>query len=134
MILSDAEQSITVEEFSEFESRFMSGLPASFKNHYLVGNGGFPDAEFVNGESNIFSIDGFIPIKYGSLPIERLLREMQTSLPKESFVPFANDSGGNIFILLLNEKEYGAIYLITADTNEMVYVSRSFDDFIAGME
>lgn len=134
MILSNTEQSITAEEFSEFEARFMNGLPPSFKSHYLVNNGGFPDTEFVKGENHIFSIDGFIPIKYGSLPIERLLREMPASLTKESFVPFANDAGGNIFILLLSGGGYGAVHLITADTSEMIYVCKSFGDFVAGME
>lgn len=132
MILDNAEKSISLEDFSNFEAGFSRLLPVSFRDHYLAHNGGFPEADLINGEKQTFSIDGFISIKYGVLPIEKLLAQMITLLPKKDFVPFANDSGGNIFILSLADHDYGCVYLITAGENERIYVSKSFESFIGG--
>jgi hypothetical protein len=133
MILSDTEKSITPEYIIDFEKEITSKLPESFISHYLMHNGGFPNADRIKGEQKIFSIDGFIPIKYGILTIEKLIIDLHTELPEGNFVPFANDEAGNLFILSLNNQDYGHIYLLTAETNEIIYVCNAFETFIAGL-
>lgn len=133
MQLSDTERAISEEEFSKFESGFSRKLPASLKAHYLRNNGVFPDSNYVKGSKHVFSIDGFIPIKYGVLPIERLVRDMRAPEPDGYFLPFANDAGGNIFYISLLDDDYERVYLLTADTAEKIYVCGSFDEFIAAL-
>ena len=132
-VINDTEKPLAEEEMSTFESEFSKALPDSFKIYYLLHNGGFPEADYVRGEKNIFSIDGFIPIKYGLLPIERLIKDMLGPAPKGLYVPFANDSGGNIFYISLADNDYGQVYLVTAETSENIYVCSSFDEFLAGL-
>ena len=130
---SETERPVSDEEFSKFESGFSRSLPAAFKTHYLKNNGGFPEFNAVKGSRNIFSIDGFLSIKYGALPIERLASDMQNPISDGYFLPFANDVGGNIFYMSLLDDDYGCIYLLTADTADKIYVCGSFDEFVSGI-
>lgn len=46
-------------------------------------------------------------------------------------IPFAYDPGGWHFIIDLNEgTDYGKIYLVPLDDDELIYVAESFDVFI----
>ncbi|MBD9359193.1 SMI1/KNR4 family protein [Methylomonas sp. EbB] len=99
----------------------------------MRNNGGFPNSNYVKGNLHVFSIDGFIPIKYGFLPIERLVRDMQVSEPDGCFLPFANDAGGNIFYMSLLDDDYERVYLLTTDTADKIYVCGSFDEFVAAL-
>lgn len=72
--LEGAENSITHDDFLEVEKLAGGVLPLSFKTLYLSNNGGFPAAIEVEGEEYVFSINGFNPIKFGSLPIEKLMQ------------------------------------------------------------
>jgi hypothetical protein len=60
---------------TEFEQQFEVELPLDFIDFYLVNNHGNPPYYYVQGEENVFAIDGFLPIKYGSLTIEQLLKD-----------------------------------------------------------
>ena len=98
-----SENQLSISELKVFEYENGVLLPEDFINHYLVNNGGFPAFNYINGENEIFTIDGFLPIKYGRLSIEKILSDLKKqNILFESKLPFANDSGGNLFFLFLN--------------------------------
>lgn len=133
MNITETEMAITESEITKLESYLGCKLPSEFISHYLKFNGGFPDCDTLSGKDNIFSIDGFLPIKHGALTIESLRRDMAGQLQMSDFIPFANDAGGNIFVINLGINDYGNIYLVAADTGEVIFVCSSFSDFLNGM-
>lgn len=78
-----------------------------------------------------------MPIKYGSLPIERVIDDYRKSgIVFENKIPFAYDNGGNIYLIALKETDYGKIYIAEVeflnDENHEHFVSSSFSNFLAG--
>ncbi|WP_365866966.1 SMI1/KNR4 family protein [Chryseobacterium sp.] len=75
-------------------------------------------------------MNGFNPIKYGRLPIEKIIEDYKLSgIIFEKKVPFAYDNGGNVFFIC----EDGKIYIIEAEflnDKNFILVSESFTDFI----
>lgn len=130
MQFEQSEKKLTREELNDFEESCQVSLPGDFRQHYLNYNGGYPPCEYVKGLENIFTINGFDPIKYGSLPIELIIADHQRSgITFEKKVPFAYDNGGNIFLI----SENGAIHILESEFLEdknYILVSESFTDFL----
>lgn len=128
------EQKLTLADIDDFERKIGLKLPQDFKEHYLKFNGGYPAFEYVKGVKNIFTINSFDSIKYGVLPIEKLIDDFQKSgVDFNHKIPFANDNGDNIFLISLDSSDYGKIYIIEAEFLEdknYILVSESFTDFI----
>jgi hypothetical protein len=78
----------------------------------------------------------FFPIKYGTLPIERLAEDIESIEPKDrkfgwekfSFVPFACEVGGTVFISLRDE-DYGHVYIYFEDGDGIFEICSSFEEF-----
>ncbi|WP_172917494.1 SMI1/KNR4 family protein [Capnocytophaga canis] len=134
MEFSQTEQKLTLAEMDDFERKIGLKLPQDFKEHYLKFNGGYPSFEYVKGLRNIFTINSFDSIKYGALPIEKLIDDFQESgVDFNNKIPFANDNGDNIFLISLDDSDYGKIYIIEAEFLEdknYILVSESFTDFL----
>ncbi|MFJ1365005.1 SMI1/KNR4 family protein [Capnocytophaga canimorsus] len=134
MEFSQTEQKLTLADMDDFERKIELKLPQDFKEHYLKFNGGYPSFEYVKGLRNIFTINGFDSIKYGALPIEKLIDDFRESgVIFNNKIPFANDNGDNIFLISLDDSDYGKIYIIEAEFLEdknYILVSESFTDFL----
>ena len=130
MEFEQTEEQITGFDISEFEKTNEINLPKDFVQHYLNYNGGYPPYEYVKGVKNIFTINGFNSIKYGSLPIEQLIADYKKSgIIFEKKIPFAFDNGGNIFLI----SENGQVLIIEAEFLEdknFILVSETFTDFL----
>lgn len=130
MEFEQTEKQLTESDLKNFEESFKINLPDEFKNHYLTYNGGYPPYEYVKGVKNIFTINGFNPIKYGSLPIEQIIADYKKSeITFEKKIPFAYDNGGNVYLI----SEDGSVHIIEAEFIEdknYILVSESFKDFI----
>ncbi|MFK3906917.1 SMI1/KNR4 family protein [Pseudomonas monteilii] len=132
--LEGAENSITPDDFLDVEKLAGGVLPLSFKALYLSANGGFPAATEVEGEECVFSINGFNPIKFGGLPIERLMQDFYSQDEKlRGYVPFAYDEGGNSFMLSLNRENSGVVYLLLHDDLQLERVCESFEVFLSSL-
>ncbi|EDS4738684.1 SMI1/KNR4 family protein [Salmonella enterica] len=128
LTIEEAEKKLTQDEFVEFEKHFSKKFPDGFKNFYLENNGGYLP-ETVHPSPLLFS--GFISIKYGKVPIEKIYQDLIDDFPElNDMVPFADDEGGNCFLLSLRDKDYGRIYIWLMDEKELVFVSETFDNFI----
>ncbi|WP_416467106.1 SMI1/KNR4 family protein [Pseudomonas sp. LFS044] len=132
--LEESESAIDIGDFSQIEYLAGGKLPPLFKKIYLKNNGGFPEATEVEGDEYVFSINGFNSIKFGNLPIEKLMQEYasQDSI-LVGCVPFAYDDGGNSFMLSLKREDAGVVYLWLQDEMRLERVCSSFDDFISSL-
>jgi hypothetical protein len=79
MQLEQSEKQLTQEELDNFEENFQVSLPDDFRQYYLDYNGGYLPYDYVKGLKNIFTINGFDSIKYGSLPIEQIIADNKKS-------------------------------------------------------
>lgn len=130
--LEESESGIDIDDFSQIEHLAGGKLPPLFKKIYLKNNGGFPEATEVEGDEYVFSINGFNSIKFGNLPIEKLMQEYASQDGNlEGYVPFAYDDGGNSFMPSLKKDEAGAVYLWLQDEMRLERVCSRFDDFIS---
>lgn len=129
LTLEESEHALCVQDLNDFERRFSAPLPTAFKEFYLGNNGGYLHEGNID---NNFLLAGFTPIKYGELPIEIVYRDLTDSIPSlKEMIPFAYDHGGNSFLLSLQKVDFGNIYLYLMDEEELAFVCRSFEEFIA---
>ncbi|MEB6587834.1 SMI1/KNR4 family protein [Pseudomonas asiatica] len=132
--LEESESSIDMGDFSQIELLAGGKLPLLFKSIYLKNNGGFPEATEVEGDEYVFSINGFNPIKFGRLPIEKLMQEYAGQNNElKGYVPFAYDDGGNSFMLTLKKENAGVVYLWIQDEMRLERVCSSFEGFISSL-
>lgn len=76
-------------------------------------------------------LSGFIPFKYGSASIERTYKDLVDDFPAlKEFVPFADDQGGNCFLISMRKMDYGKVYIWLMDEKELTFVIDSFDALI----
>lgn len=127
--LIDSAPQISNTDIEHLEKEIGGELPSEFKDIYLNINGGnIDDSE----ESNSLLLSGFVPIKYGQVPIEQAYKELVEDFPAlKGKVPFAFDEGGNYFLLSTFGHDQGEIGLWIMDTEEYHIVSDSFSDFLA---
>jgi hypothetical protein len=129
-------QNLSAEDLKDFEVELNLSLPEDFKSHYLKYNGGYPPFEHVKGINHEFTINGFIPIKYGLVPIEETISDYKKSgITFGKKMPFAFDNGDNIYLISLDNEDYGSIYLIESEflnveDKKYYKVSNSFTDFL----
>ncbi|ELY4483305.1 SMI1/KNR4 family protein [Cronobacter turicensis] len=131
-IIVDSEIGLTQEDFVEVEKKFNWKFPKTFKEFYLNNNGGELADEYAD---NDFLLSGFIPFKHGSAPIERTYKDLVDDFPElKDFVPFADDQGGNCFLISMRKKDYGKVYIWLMDEKELAFVIDSFDALINEIE
>lgn len=133
-----SEQGLTVEDLEAFAAEWEITLPGEFTAFYLQNNGGYPPFDAVEGDEYVYAIDWFLPIKYGQLTIDRLLRENSgEGIDLKGMIPFAADPYDNLFVLSVALADYGSIYVFEQENDpgepsSYRFVCSSFRDFITG--
>lgn len=137
MKIVNCENIIQQIDFIELEIFLGTQLPQSFKSHYISFNGG--DIEFNENENNSNLIGYFLSIKFGTETVEKYLFEPDNMFPK-STLPFAVDVFGNFFIISLNYEDFGIIYRLIHEVDDMIndihechLICKSFDEFVASL-
>ncbi len=134
MIFEQTEQQLTKAEITAFEQQYEIELPETFKQHYLQYNGGYPPYEYLKGIDHIFTINGFYPIKYGRLTIEKLISDYQKSgINLTKAIPFAYDNGGNVYLLSVEKSTCGQVLIMEAESEnnkKNLLVAKSFTHFL----
>ncbi|UCZ75993.1 SMI1/KNR4 family protein [Dickeya zeae] len=137
--LISPQKELTVQDMNDFESMFSVSIPDSFKEHYIRINGGFVSESDVEAELWGLPVNGFNPIKYGQVTIERLIEDIQEIKPDDGqygawgykeFVPFAYDFGGNVIFISLRDDDWGEIYLYAQDGGNIIHIDTSFTSFL----
>jgi cell wall assembly regulator SMI1 len=136
--LVDMEKLLTDDDYKDFERIFHRQLPPSFKARYMAHNGGCPAEEDVESGQWGLPVHGFNPIRYGSLPIEKLVEDIGNIEPEDrrfgswekfSYVPFAYDAGGNTIFISLRDDDYGHVYIYAPDGGNIKNICPSFEEF-----
>lgn len=128
IILEESQKKLSPEELAAFEQQYNVSLPEDFVQFYLNYNGGYlPESD----EDNPYLLGGFLPIKYGRVPIEEHYKDLTESFPElKGLIPFAYDDGGNLFLLSSKESDFGKVYIWLMDETELDFVSNSFSSFL----
>jgi len=64
----NVERQLDRKDIEAFEEQFGVDLPQDFVDFYLFNNGGNPPFYYVEGEENVFALDGFLSINMESSP------------------------------------------------------------------
>jgi cell wall assembly regulator SMI1 len=134
-----AEQALTIEDLKAFEAAWEVTLPKDFIDFYMASNGGYPPFDAVEGVEYVYTVDWFLPIKYGKTTIDMILRdEVKQGIDIQGKIPFAADPADNVFVLSLAPADYGTVYLFghendPAEGSSYAFVCSSFTDFITGL-
>ncbi|MBD8576536.1 SMI1/KNR4 family protein [Pseudomonas syringae] len=126
--LIESAASLSKADIHSFEQRLEGRLPEAFRDFYLAINGGYID-DALNG--NDLLLAGFVPIKYGRVPMEQAYSELVEDVPAlVGKIPFAFDEGGNYFLLSLGDADHGTIGLWIMDTGQYHEVAHDFPAFL----
>jgi hypothetical protein len=133
-------ENILEADLQVLEKIFNFIFPASFKNHYLLYNGGYPEKGLhVGNDYNEYVVDYFIPVKNeNGRSLFSILPLLNDEKIKPSWlIPFADEEGGNLFCFSISEKDNGAIYYYNHEfeygdnpENHIVYLAQSLPNFI----
>jgi len=125
------EKQLTNKDLNEFENRLDVKLPDEFKEFYLKWNGGVPSHPYYQD----VSIQVFAPIKYGDRTIEERYQKFRsTNFIPDKYIPFGNDGGAWPLCIDLNPSNYGVIYIVPSDSDEIYFVANNFGEFIGGVQ
>ena len=107
----------TAADLAAIEQEYQFTLPADYKAHLLVNNGGWPTRkvfvqQLADGGQVERKISDFKSVKYGPLKLERSLALLHDQLHPD-LVPFASETGGDLFVLSVGPEDYGSVYYVS---------------------
>lgn len=106
-------------------------IPASFEEFLRTYNGGtFDECVFEETEEGPVVVSTFFPVS-GSADesISRQLGYFQETVG-DGYIPFADDPGGNYFLIGCSPDNAGVVFFWNHATHGMFEVSKSFSEFI----
>jgi hypothetical protein len=129
-------RSLTEEDLTALETTLRAKLPDAYRAFLLSNNGGVPSPDIVHVEGApgsptdvqvFFGIDRSIQ----SSDLYWNMRTFSDRLP-ETMLPFACDSGGNLFCIYLTTEDAGSVIYVDLDQPEpcFYYVADGFDAFL----
>ncbi|MBU3218119.1 SMI1/KNR4 family protein [Clostridium estertheticum] len=124
--------SITINDIRMVEKEFDIIFPEKLSNFFLEYNGAEIWLCDVNKNDNSYEIAELVPIKYGRLPVEKILKwDREDGIVEEGMIPIASDRGGNIYYLSVKS---GNIVLYNADDIEKpICISSNFDELLENL-
>ncbi|MBF7144346.1 MULTISPECIES: SMI1/KNR4 family protein [Pseudomonas] len=129
--LKNSQPGLVIVDVNNLEEILKVKFPNDLVSFYLAQNGG----DLEENEPNSLLLSGFVPIKYGEIPVELAYEELISDFPHLSGkIPFAFDEGGNYFLLETVGPDKGKIELWIMDTEELLSVAESFLEFLEELE
>ena len=149
IILNDIGEKINISQIEDFEKNIGKKLPDDFKEFMLENNGGCPEEELFTQNFNMInpetseeitqSIDiaEFMSLNDIEFEYDEII---DTGDIPQGYLPFGYTSFDNLFLICLNQDNYGAIYYVNHDffddsTGRFVIskICNSFSDFIESL-
>ncbi|RZJ56793.1 MAG: SMI1/KNR4 family protein, partial [Hymenobacter sp.] len=119
LVFKGTERPITPVDLQAVEQQYSFTLPDDYKAHLLRSNGGWPvrDTFFQpdpEGKGQVVkrSVNSFYAVRYGDDTLEESMESLRSDLHPD-LVPFADDAGGDQFVLSVGSQDYGSIYYIS---------------------
>ena len=149
MLLINSAEQIKAEDIAEFENEVGIKFPEDYKRFMLKSNGGTPKEEWlydffdeVTEADNtsvireFFSLFSDDTVKMGNLKKIYKTMTYEEMIP-DDMLPIADDPGGNVIAISLNKDDYGYMYFINheyddLDTGYLVKskIAESMSDFL----
>jgi len=120
----------------DFEKRFRVELPEDYQTFLKEIPGGHPQLSVIRVAGAPWEINRFYPLTRGERPTTDLVSAMQewSEVLGRGYVPFANDGGGNQFVLAVGQKP-APVYIVIHDEDfRQVKLANSFAEFVDALE
>ncbi|MCY6354522.1 SMI1/KNR4 family protein [Clostridium sp. ZS2-4] len=133
----ESKKPISEEDIKYVENKYKFFMPKDIRKHYLQYNGGYPEKSmYTTDNGDEFVVTWFIPIKSDKKSSELyavlgVLREEKV-IP-DWLIPFADEAGGDFYCYSLRKNELGAIYYWSHEFNDVVYITKSLEEFLNNM-
>jgi len=116
-----------------FNARFGGKVPPAMLAFYRTANGGYLREEAEDTDPT--GISRLVPLGDDRMCIEALHQTYIQGFPHlVGYIPFADDSFGNCYLLSLRDDDYGRIYLHLLDEEELMLIEESFEELVEGIE
>jgi cell wall assembly regulator SMI1 len=100
-------------DIERVEHRLGVRLPQDLKEHYLLHNGGRPRPRFFVKDGEAYDIDEFFPMNTSDkeLSFEKVYVMLVDQTPEfpRGYIPFADDSSGDMFMYSVKPESFGNI-------------------------
>ncbi|HEX8326636.1 MAG TPA: SMI1/KNR4 family protein [Hymenobacter sp.] len=126
------EQPATLADIQAIESAYGFTLPADYKAHVLRHNGGWPTRtvfvqQMQDGRQVERNISSFDAVKHGETTLESSIRSLRSEF-HDDLVPFANEGGGDVFVLSIGPEDYGSVHYIAHEFYVPPFSDDDYDD------
>lgn len=116
-----------------FNALFDGRVPPAMLAFYRSANGGYLREEGEDADPT--GVAFLIPLGDDPMCIEGLYQGYIQGFPHLArYIPFADDSFGNCYLLSLRDEDYGSIYLHLLDEEELMLIEDSFEELMRGLE
>ena len=139
------EKVISINDICELEEQIGLKFPDEFVKHYMQFNGGYPNANWSEGEEINYPFGYFFSIKYGKKTIKDKLDEFQSiGFDYGTKIIFAIKDIGYTFYIDLSDEFYGQIFVripkyireekqYSLSKGRWEYHCETFADFLSGL-
>lgn len=132
-----SEKNISEEDIRAVENKYNFSMPEDIKKHYFKYNGGRPEKSmYTTNSGDEFVVSWFIPIKSDekSSELDAVLADLRgDKIIPDWLIPFADEAGGDFYCYSLRKNELGAIYYWSHEFDDVVYITKSLEEFLNNM-
>lgn len=127
--------SISIDEIRMVEKEFDITFPENIVSFFLEYNGAeiwLCEVNKNNNNNNRYEVAELIPIKYGRLSVEKILKwDIDDGIVEKGMIPIARDRGGNVYYLSV--KTGNIVLYYVADIENPICISSNFDEFLENL-
>lgn len=124
----------SVSLIEEYERNTGFFFPHSFRRFTKKNNGGRPERCLVRIDNNEYCVKTFLSFNRTDRETVWNHTEWQNNLYNGKYIPFANDNFGNLFCFSSNSDESDTIIFWNHETNTVIHIADSFDEFLNMLE
>lgn len=129
-------------DIKRVEKRLGVRLPQDLREHYRLHNGGRPRPRFFLAYGDAYDVDNFLSMNTGANGTSfeetyALLVDQSPEFPR-GYIPFADDSSGDLFLYSVRPESYGSIMFISHEDYEdedryVVFLAPSLKEFLEAL-
>lgn len=123
---------ISIDEIRMVEKEFDIIFPNNLVDFLLKYNGAEIWLCEVNKDNNKYEVAELIPVRYGRLPVEKILKwDIDDGIIEKGMIPIARDRGGNVYYLSVKTSNIVLYYV--DDIENPICISSNFDELLENL-